>query len=227
MLTTNQMGQMSNYLRVGSAGDNKDSGLSPAQGAMHLDIISHSSSQGGVNLLNQTCGHHTGRDERGANVNYNNITPNQQKKQQPGGGLGGIPGAINNDNAFDIQSNVSLGEGLTRGGGGEGKQPARNTPRGVIMARIQTATIKRELDWQARVKGNGYKSAAFRDQALGQQAFQAFAFMKGKSPVVHMAHLVGTFFGISGLASEVQGKHIAFVRDRGNGRYPVPFILPP
>ncbi len=95
------------------------------------------------------------------------------------------------------------------------------------MARIQTATIKRELDWQARVKGNGYKSAAFRDQALGRQAFQAFAFMKGKSPVVHMAHLVGTFFGISGLASEVQGKHIAFVRDRGNRCYPVPFILPP
>jgi hypothetical protein len=26
---------------------------------------------------------------------------------------------------------------------------------------------------------------------------------------------------------DVQGKHIAFIGDRGNGRYPVPFILPP
>ncbi len=51
--------------------------------------------------------------------------------------------------------------------------------------------------------------------------------MKGKSPVVRMAHLVGTFFGISGLATDMQGTHIAFVGDRGNRRYPVPFILPP
>ncbi len=42
-----------------------------------------------------------------------------------------------------------------------------------------------------------------------------------------MAHLVGTFFGMLGLATDMQGKHIAFVGDRGNGRYPVPFILPP
>jgi hypothetical protein len=42
-----------------------------------------------------------------------------------------------------------------------------------------------------------------------------------------MAHSVSTFFGMSGLATNVQGKQIAFVGDRGNGRYPVPFILPP
>jgi hypothetical protein len=42
-----------------------------------------------------------------------------------------------------------------------------------------------------------------------------------------MAHSVGQFFGISGGASEVQGKYIGFIGDRGNGRYPVPFILPP
>jgi hypothetical protein len=51
--------------------------------------------------------------------------------------------------------------------------------------------------------------------------------MKGKLPVVHMAHSVETFFGISGLATDVQGKHIAFVGDHGNGCHPVPFILPP
>jgi hypothetical protein len=102
------------------------------------------------------------------------------------------------------------------------------------MARIQTttthrkdSTIERELDWQARVEGDGYKSIAFRDLALGQQAFWAFAFMKGKLPMVHIAHLVGTFFVISGSATDMQGKHITFIGDHGNGCYPVPFILPP
>ncbi len=50
--------------------------------------------------------------------------------------------------------------------------------------------------------------------------------MKGKLPVVHMAHSVGTFFGMLGLVTDVQGKHIAFVGDRGNGRYRVPFVPP-
>ncbi len=128
-----------------------------------------------------------------------------------------------------------MGEGFNQGGvGGEqGQQQARNTPGGGIMARIQAATarhddatIKRELDWQARVKGEGYKAIAFCNQALGQQTLHALAFMKSKLPVVHMTHLVGTFFGMLGLAPAMPGKHIAFVRDRGNGRYPVPFTPP-
>ncbi len=41
--------------------------------------------------------------------------------------------------------------------------------------------------------------------------------MKSKLPVVHMAHLVGTFFGMLGLVMDVQGKHIAFVGDRSSG----------
>jgi hypothetical protein len=57
--------------------------------------------------------------------------------------------------------------------------------------------------------------------------FRTFAFMKGKSPVVHMAHSIGQFFGMSGLALDVQGKVIGFIGDRGNGRYPFPFLLPP
>jgi hypothetical protein len=57
--------------------------------------------------------------------------------------------------------------------------------------------------------------------------FRAFAFMKGKSPVVHMAHSIGQFFSMSGLALDVQGKVIGFIGDRGNGRYPFPFLLPP
>ncbi len=51
--------------------------------------------------------------------------------------------------------------------------------------------------------------------------------MKDKSPVVHMAHSIGQFFGMSGLAVDVKGKYIGFIGDRGNGRYPVPFLLPP
>ncbi len=51
--------------------------------------------------------------------------------------------------------------------------------------------------------------------------------MKGTLPVVHIAHTIGQFFGMSGLALDVQGKQIGFIGDRVNGRCPVPFILPP
>ncbi len=74
-------------------------------------------------------------------------------------------------------------------------------------SRLDDATIKRELDWQGRVEGKAGKCNSFRHQALNQQGFSAFAFMKGKPLVVHMAHSVGTFFGMSGLATDVQGKN--------------------
>jgi hypothetical protein len=51
--------------------------------------------------------------------------------------------------------------------------------------------------------------------------------MKGASPVIHVAHSIGSFFGLSGLATDVQGKQIAFIGDRIQGRQPTPFILPP
>jgi hypothetical protein len=88
-------------------------------------------------------------------------------------------------------------------------------------------TIKQELEWQARVGGDYTKTAAFKDQVLNQQGFRAFAFMKGKLPAIHMAHSVGAFYGLSGMATDVQGKQIAFVGDRGYGQQPTPFILPP
>jgi hypothetical protein len=96
-----------------------------------------------------------------------------------------------------------------------------------VTLRHHGATIKRELDWQGRVEGNAARSNAFRDQALSQTTFRAFAFMKGKSPVVHMAHSIGHFFGMSGLALDVQGKHIGFIGDQVRGRHPVLFTLPP
>ena len=72
-----------------------------------------------------------------------------------------------------------------------------------MTSRLDDATIKQELEWQGRVEGNAIKCNAFRDQALNQKVFRAFVFMKGKSTVVHTAHLMGTFFGISGLAMDV------------------------
>jgi hypothetical protein len=167
---------------------------------------------------------------------FNDGNPAQRDCQQPGEGRGDIPGAINRDNALEIQSNVSMGEGYDPRGRGEGQEQhqAAPPPGGGITAQLQRATthnadatIEKELNWQARVGGDATKAAAFHDQVLGQQTFRAFAFMKGKSPVIHMAHSVGTFFGMSGLATDVQRKQIAFVGDWGNGRYPVPFILPP
>jgi hypothetical protein len=137
-----------------------------------------------------------------------------------------------------------MGEGgdqVTMGGGGGvhfnlpngGQQPEHTTPGGSIAARIAQITnrnddafIERELDWQAKVEGDNQKSTAFRDQAINQTAFRAFGFMKGKSPAVHMVHSVGQFYGMSGLATDVQGKCIGFIGDRGQGRNPVPFVLP-
>ncbi len=39
--------------------------------------------------------------------------------------------------------------------------------------------------------------------------------------------LGGNIFGMSGLVTDIQGKYIGFIGDRGNGQYPVPFILTP
>ena len=50
--------------------------------------------------------------------------------------------------------------------------------------------------------------------------------MNGKSPAVHMVYSVGNFFGLSGLAVNVQGKCIGVIGDSGNRRHPIPFIVP-
>ncbi len=223
-----------NYLRgiaqaVGFAGVNKRMDLPPPRGwDGEWDLVSnHSGSHGQGNLLNP---------ERGQQGGGQPARPQPTWKATPRGGLGGIPGAINNDDALQIQSNLSIGAGDFNQGpvrGGQGQQPVRMAPGGGITARIQAAasclddaTIERELNWQGRVEGEAEKCNSFRDQALNQQGFRAFAFMKGELPVVHMAHSVGTFFGMSGLATDIQGKQIGFVRDQGNGCHPIPSILP-
>ncbi len=55
--------------------------------------------------------------------------------------------------------------------------------------------------------GGGARTPAGNNYPIAS-TFCAFAFMKGKSPAVHMAHSVGQFFGMSGLAVDVQGKLI-------------------
>jgi hypothetical protein len=96
------------------------------------------------------------------------------------------------------------------GGHRQGLPTARGALPGRILARLQgystrnyNATVKRELDWQAKIEGDINRAFAFCNQVLRQQTFRAFAFMKPKSPIIHMAHLMGTFFGISGLAMDV------------------------
>jgi len=128
-------------------------------------------------------------------------------------------------------------QGTAFDGGQPQNEPAQGPhqgPGGGIAAHLRTiknrqedAVIGRELDWQSRVEGDQAKSNTFRDQAVNQTTFRAFAFMKGRSPMVHMAHSVGQFFGMLGTAANIQGKYIGFIGDRGNGRHPVPLILPP
>ena len=77
-----------------------------------------------------------------------------------------------------------------------------------MINRNNDAVIERKLDWQGNIEEEYNKIADFRNQAISQTTFRAFAFMKGKSPAVHMAHSVGQFFGMSGLAVDVQGKLI-------------------
>jgi hypothetical protein len=58
---------------------------------------------------------------------------------------------------------------------------------------------------------------AFKESTISQNSFRDFAFMKGKSPAVNVVHSIGQFFGLLGLAVDVQGKFIGFIGDRGNG----------
>ena len=66
----------------------------------------------------------------------------------------------------------------------------------------EDTVIGRELNWQSRVEGDQAKGNAFCNQEVNQTTCRAFAFMKGHSPVVHMAHLIGQFFGMLGLAAK-------------------------
>jgi hypothetical protein len=144
---------------------------------------------------------------------------------------------------LDVQSNLFYGEGYAQNSMDEGGNHAQSLPAGwpaedtregglataLLDAtnRANDATLTRELKWQNCMGGDPTRAATFMDQVLNQQAFCAFAFMKGKSPAIHLAHLIGVFFGLSRMATDVQGKQIAFVGDRGNSQQPISFVLPP
>jgi hypothetical protein len=175
-------------------------------------------------------------------ANNSVVSPTLRERYQPRGeGIGHIPRSFTQQDVVDVQSNVSLAGGYDQQGGGQGEtgDAPDHRPQALRMGgglaraiaeitqRQNDATLERELEWQARVGGDAVKVTAFKEHVLNQQALRAFAFMKGKSPAIHMAHSIGSFFGLSGLASDVQGKQIAFVGDRAQGRQPIPFILPP
>ncbi len=121
-----------------------------------------------------------------------------------------------------------------QGGQGQVLPTVRAALPGGILARLQgystpncNATVERELDWQAKIEGDTNRAPAFCNQVLGQQTFRVFAFMKPKSLIGHMVHSMGTFFGISGLATDVQNKQIAFIGNPAPGCFLVLFILLP
>jgi hypothetical protein len=241
---------MSNYLRglgraVSFTKDAARRGLAEDPLDAEWDNVSRVSSRADVNLLRGGRGNGPGLPLGGGGGdlaptgrNHSATSPTQQCRNQQWGGEGNIPRSITQQDALDIQSNISLGEGYNqRGRGNEeepGHRPAEATCEGGIARALGKAanrnnehTLERELEWQARIGGDFTRTIAFKEQVLNQQVFRAFAFMKGKSPTIHMVHSIGAFFGLSGMATDVQGKQIVFVGDRVQGRQPIPFILPP
>jgi hypothetical protein len=62
-----------------------------------------------------------------------------------------------------------------------------------IKNRNDDVLVERELNWQAKAKGNNQAAMAFKESTISQNSFRAFAFMKGKSPSVHVVHSIGQF----------------------------------
>ena len=236
-----------NYLRTRLAGGGEDAQSQQAPGQA-LDEYERVGNGGGtVTSLNSNTNHlaNQGRGE-GNQIPQGQYQGQPQRgweprRGDPGAGQGRIPAEIQNMGGDNDEIRSQVTNSVLGLGGAEGIQGERGanfnartaTLGGGIAAKISQiktryddALVERELEWQAKVKGNNQLTNAFKEQTISQNSFRAFAFMKGKSPAVHMVHSIGQFFGLSGLAVDVQGKCIGFVGDRGNGKYPVPIILP-
>jgi hypothetical protein len=220
-----QQGQaLDEYERVGN-----DSGT-VASCNTNTNYLANLGRGGEGNQIPQPQGQYQGQPQRGR----------EPHRGDPGAGQGRIPAEIQNmgEDNDEIRSQVTnsvLGLGRAEGIQGEwGVHFNARTDRGggiaakisQIKTRYDDTLLERELEWQAKAKGNNQLANALKEQTISQNSFRAFAFMKGKSPAVHMVHSIGQFFGLSGLAVDVQGKCIGFIGDRGNGKYPVPIILP-
>jgi hypothetical protein len=204
---------------VGFTGDTASRGPHGEQGGNEWDVVSHASSHGGVNLLNRPCGLGQGQPPRGGDraigedpCNHahglgqgqppgegdwaigdtlNDGSPAQRDRQQPGEGRGDIPGAINRDNAIDIQSNVSMEEGYDLRGHGEGQdqhQAAQPPGKGIAAQLLQAttcnadATIEKELDWQARVEGGCHQSHCIPRPSVGPASIHGLCLHEGQVP---------------------------------------------
>ncbi len=97
-------------------------------------------------------------------------------------------GSLDNDDVHSQVTNSILGLGGAEGTQGDraANPNGRATAGGGIAAKLATiktrnddALVERELEWQAKVKGNGQLAAAFKEQTINQNSFRAFAFMKG------------------------------------------------
>lgn len=236
-----------NYLRTRPAGGGEDAQSQQAPGQA-LDEYERVGNNGGtVTSLNSNTNHLANRGRGEGNQFPQGQYQGQPqrgwepRRGDPGAGQGGIPAEIQNMGGDNDEIRSQVTNSVLGLGGAEGIQwerganfNARTAPLGggisakisQIKTRYDDALVERELEWQAKVKGNNQLTNAFKEQTISQNSFRAFAFMKGKSPAVHMVHSIGQFFGLSGLAVDVQGKCIGFVGDRGNGKYPVPIILP-
>jgi hypothetical protein len=153
------------------------------------------------------------------------------------GQQGGIPaeiqnmGSSDNDDVCSQVTNSVLGLGGAEGNLGERvvNPNGRAAAGGEIAAKIATiktrnddALVERELEWQAKVKGNNQLAAAFKEQTINQNSFRAFAFMKGKSPAVHMVHSIGPFFWTLGPCRRRPGEIHRVHRRQGQWKVPSP-----
>lgn len=150
-------------------------------------------------------GNNEEEDEEEGSDNGGGVTNPGDEAQAGGGNTTGVATATHaNNNGGGEDSGIV--QGLTQHGG---------------VSRAD-AHVQRELSWQRDVKGDTTKVTAFKMQVVGLQNFRAFLYMKPKSPLVQMAHSIGQYYGFSGLAPELQDRHIAFIGDRtadGGGAY--------
>ncbi len=117
------------------------------------------------------------------------------------------------------------GDGPTRGSSSTGgRAPNQDIRRDLAKQRGHhraRAGLAREGGRQRR------KEQRLQGPSPESDNVQGICFHERKIPSGAHGTFNWAFFGMSGLALDVQGKHIGFIGDRVSGRHLVPFILPP
>lgn len=170
-----------------------------------------------------------GGGEGGLGEDGTETTTHNNDNEEEGGGGGEESDEEGGNTVAEEQADASstAGDAPAMGsGGGADSGIAQGLAQGGGINR-DDAKVKRELAWQREVKGETAKVTAFKAQVMGLQNLRAFIYMKPKSPLVQVAHSIGQYYGFSGLAPELQDRHIAFVGDRtAEGGAPMPVLLP-